>query len=56
MKASSWIMVSVYVSMVSPRLVRQCPGQASRLSGTYLPDDFSPDAWRGHCLTGRGDR
>jgi hypothetical protein len=22
----------------------------------YLPGDFSCDAWRGKCLTGRGDR
>jgi hypothetical protein len=29
---------------VSLRPVRQCPRQASTLSGTYLPDDFSCDA------------
>jgi hypothetical protein len=23
---------------------------------TYLPGDFSCDAWRGECLTGRGDK
>ena len=36
--------------------VRHCPRQASQLSGTYPPDDFSCDAWRGQCLTGRRDR
>jgi len=42
--------------VLSLRPVRQCPRQAPQLCGTYLPDDFSRDAWRGHCLTGRGDR
>ena len=42
--------------LVSPRPVRHGPRQASQLSGTYLPDDFSCDAWRGPCLTGRGGR
>jgi hypothetical protein len=41
--------------VLSPRPVRHGPRQASQLSGTYLPDDFSSDAWRGPCLTGRGD-
>jgi len=35
--------------------VRHVPRQASQLSGTYLPDDFSCDAWRGTYLTGRRD-
>ena len=29
--------------------MRQCP--ASQLSGTYLPDDFSCDAWRVDTVT-----
>jgi hypothetical protein len=29
--------------------------QESQLSCTYLPDDFSCDAWRGTCLTRRRD-
>ena len=40
---------------LSPHPVRHVPRQASQISGTYLPDDFSCDAWRGTCLTGRGD-
>jgi hypothetical protein len=43
-------------SIVSPRPVRHVQRQASQLSDTYLPDDFSCDAWRWICLTGRGDR
>ena len=50
-KARRWVM-----TLLSLRPVRHCPRRASRLSGTYLPDDFSYDAWRGQCLTGRRDR
>ena len=43
------------VAGLSHRLVRHGPRHASQLSGTYLPDDFSYDAWRGPFLTGRWD-
>jgi hypothetical protein len=42
--------------VLSPRPLRHVPRQASQLSGMYLPDDFSYDAWRGTCLSGRGDK
>jgi len=35
--------------------VRHVQRQASLLSGTYLPDDFSSYAWRWTCLTGGKD-
>jgi hypothetical protein len=40
----------------SLRPVRHVQHQASQLSGTWLPDHFSCDAWCWTCPTGRGDR
>jgi hypothetical protein len=42
---------------LSPRPVRHGPRQASQPSGTYCTclTIFSCDAWRGPCLTGRGN-
>ena len=54
----TWFAMSVRFRLryhLSPRPARHAPPQASQLSGTQLPDDFSCDAWRGPCLTGRGD-
>jgi hypothetical protein len=57
-RSFSWTVDSVapLFEGVSPRLLRHVPRPASQLSYTYLPDDFCCDAWRGTCLSRRGDK
>jgi hypothetical protein len=37
-----------------PSSAETCQRQAPQLSGTCVPGDFSGDAWRWKCLSGRG--
>jgi hypothetical protein len=47
----SYLLSQQFFPGVSLRQVRHVQRKASQLSGTYLPDDFSCDAWRWTCLT-----